>query len=51
MINAASLEVTGKTNHLCYHTKRHFEKQDMAAKPSTAGTLCVPTNNISFLNP
>lgn len=50
MINAASLEVTGKTNHLCYHTKRHFEKQDTAAKPSAASTLCLLTNNISFLN-
>lgn len=32
MINAASLKVTGKTNHPDYHIKKHIEKQDMMAK-------------------
>lgn len=32
MINAASLKVTGKTNHPDYHIKKHIEKQDMLAK-------------------
>lgn len=42
MINAASLKVTGKTNHPDYHIKTHIEKQDTLATSNAAGcTLCT----------